>query len=198
MSKIISVCIPFYNMPNHEFFIRRCVDSVDKQILPEGWEVELCITDEGKMAENTNASIRKSTGDIIKILYMDDFLMHNYSLKRIIENFKGDWLVTGCNHDPGGNVHIPTWNEKIQEGINTIGSPSVLSMRKGKELYFDEEMTWLLDCDLYRRLYDEYGPPDILDEVNVTIGLHEGQATHLLEDEVKLQEHSYMYEKYNH
>lgn len=180
-------------MPNGHFFLSRCLESIEKQTFTN---YEVIVTNDGKMAENTNSAIKKATGELVKILYMDDYLTDENSLQRIADTFKGDWLVTGCKHDPGTHVHHPTWNDKIQEGVNTIGSPSVLTMKRESILLFDENLGWLLDCDLYKRLYDKYGLPTILNEANVTIGIHEGQSTHLMGEEIKIKEHDLMLERY--
>jgi hypothetical protein len=127
---------------------------------------------------------------------MDDYLAHPNALKNIVEAI-GDsaWLVSGCNHDPGTHTHLPSWNEDMKIGKNTIGSPSVLTMRRDKALAFDENLSWLLDCDLYDRLYKKYGEPVILEDINVTIGVGEHQHTHLMPDNEKLLEYEYMRQK---
>ncbi len=197
---MISIAIPVYDMKNKEFFLNRCLNSIREQSYQD---FEIVITETGKgMAGNTNEAIKKSHGDLIKILYMDDYLAHKNSLKEIVNNFKKDtqWLVTGCEHDDGTSRHLrphyAEYNDKIHEGFNTIGSPSVLTIRKGLEMYFDENMTWLLDGDLYKRLYMRYGEPVIIDDINVVIGLHDGQVTNLLTDKEKESEEDYINKKY--
>ena len=69
-------------------------------------------------------------------------------------------------------------------------------MRRSHYLHFDERMSWLLDCDLYKRLYNSSGKPKILDGVNINIGVGDHQMTHVLTDEEKLAEHNLMQEKY--
>lgn len=194
-SPLISICIPIYDMPNGDFFLKRCIDSIMTQTYKN---YEIVITKDGKMAENTNSAMKKAKGDLIKILYMDDYLNNKDSLQDIVDSFKGDWLVTGCIHDNGVlySPHFPKYNDQIHLGQNTIGSPSVLTLRKGLDMNFDETMTWLLDCDLYRRLHDKYGEPDILNSVNVTIGCGIHQATHRMGDQVKEDEYQYMTQKY--
>jgi hypothetical protein len=184
----VSIAIPTHNMKNGDFFLKRCLDSIREQSFQD---YEIVVTNRGKMAENTNRAIKQSTGDLIKVLYMDDYFAHKDALKHIVENFKGDWLITGADTNPH-----PYWTDDIEEGNNKLGSPSALTIRKGLHVLFDERMSWLLDCDLYRRLYDKYGEPVILDEVNVNIGIHDGQMTNILTDEEKLAEHELMKEKY--
>ena len=191
----ISVAVPVHDMPNGDFFLKRLKDSLAVQTFKD---FELVITKEGKMAENTNAAIKASSGELVKILYMDDYLAHEDSLQMISDAFGKDdqWLVTGCAHNPGTHTHLPTYNDRIHEGINTVGSPSVLTLRNDGPLLFDESLTWLLDCDLYKRLYEKHGPPTILNDINVTIGVGEHQTTHILSDDIKVAEHEYTKQKH--
>lgn len=183
-------------MKDGDFFLDRCIKSIKKQSFKD---YEIVMTKKGKMAENTNAAITEAVGEMIKILYMDDFLNHEESLQEIVANFSGGWLVTGCIHTDGArrfNPHRAVWNENIHLE-NTIGSPSVLTFANDDPLLFDERMTWMLDADYYRKLYVRYGFPTILDSVNVVIGVGDHQATHLLSDEIKLEEYNYIKQKYD-
>jgi glycosyltransferase involved in cell wall biosynthesis len=188
----ISIACPVYDMPNGDFFMKRLIKSLEQQTFTD---FELVITQEGKMAENTNAAIKKSRGELIKILYMDDYLAHPDALKNIVDNFAGRWLVTGCNHDNGieiFNPHIPYWNPEMVKGANTIGSPSVLTIKNEDPLLFDETMTWLLDCHYYNQMYQKYGVPIFLNSIDVTIGLGPHQMTNILTEEEKERERNYL------
>lgn len=193
----MSVCVPIYDMPNGDYFLTRLVNSLIEQTFRD---FEVVITKQGKMAENTNAAIKKAKGEIIKILYQDDYLKHDTSLQKIVDNFKGGWLVTGCSHDNGNghahDVHRPDFAPEDNE--NHVGSPSVLAFENKDPLLFNEELTWVLDVDLYKRLYERYGMPTILDEQNVVIGIGDHQMTNILSDEIKRKEHKYIYEKYQY
>lgn len=189
----ISICIPVYDMPNSDFFLKRCLDSIEKQTFTD---FEVVITQDGKMAENTNSAIKKAKGELIKILFMDDFLAHENSLQKIVDCFAGRWLVTGCDNDLNSEPHLPSWNDQMISGVNTIGSPSVLTIKNEDPLLFDENMTWLLDCDYYQRMYKKFGVPLFLNDINVTIGVGDHQATNLMGDQVKINEHIMMQQKY--
>lgn len=216
----LSVVIPTHDMEGKAYFLRRCLDSLWIQTFQN---FEIVITDNSEdrvieeivgyyetgisyyknprkgMAQNTNEAIKRAKGRLVKILYMDDFLNHNLSLEDIMKSFKGYWLVTDCVHYDGlafSKHHIPSYNEEIHLGKNTIGSPSVLTIKNEGHMLFDEEMTWLLDVDLYKRYYERYGPPTVLKDHNVVIGVGEHQATHTMGDARKLQEHEYMIKKY--
>jgi glycosyltransferase involved in cell wall biosynthesis len=218
----LSVAIPTHGMKNSDFLFRRCLDSLWNQSFQD---FEIVVTDNSDddsiqricewyrtgiryiknkrkgMAQNTNEAIKQSKGEYIKILYMDDYMAHDDALEKIVKHLSGAWLVTGCTHIRTGehythSVHLPSYSEDIYKGQNTIGSPSVLTIKNDNPIFFDEEMTWMLDCDYYKRLYDLYGEPTILKDINVIIGLHGGQMTHIMGEERKLKEFNYMIKKY--
>ena len=199
----LSIVIPIHDMPNGDFFLWRTVQALMSQTFKD---FEIVITQEGKMAKNTNAGIKKAKGELVKILYLDDYLAHKDSLKEIVKNFGKDdqWLVTGCVHQKNDSdyyedphsPHFPSYSEDIHRGNNTIGSPSVLTFRNEGRLLFDENMSWLLDADLYKRYYAKYGQPKILNDLNVCIGIGEHQTTYKLTDEEKSSEYYYLSEKY--
>ena len=149
---------------------------------------------------NTNVAMKAASGKLIKILHMDDYLSDEHSLQDIVDNFKGNWLVTGCGHDIGDgkiiNIHFPTYNKKVYLGKNTIGAPSVLTVKNDNPLMFDEILIWLNDCDYYKRCYDKFGEPDILNKVNVVIGVGKHQTTNNINNGLKKMEKEYMKKKY--
>ncbi len=153
------------------------------------------------ISANTNEAIRAASGKLIKILYMDDFLSGENSLKEVVDNFKGHWLVTACAHsEKNGKImkpHFPSFNNKLKMGENTIGSPSVLAITNENPLWFNENLTWVLDCDYYQRLYEKYGEPTVLNNINVIIGLGKHQTTKHLGFWEKRKEIKYMKKKYH-
>ena len=145
------------------------------------------------MARNSNEAIKRAHGELIKILYMDDWLYDEDTLQKIVEEFTDDtnWLITAANN----NLN-PHYNKDIHLGVNTLGSPSALTIRNGLDVYFDENLTWLLDCLLYKQLFDRFGEPKIMKDIGVGIGIHEGQMTNLIPKERKQWELEYIREKY--
>lgn len=188
----ISICTPTHNMANKEFFLKRLQDSLEKQTFTD---FEWVVTEDGRMAENTNSAIKKAKGEIVKILYMDDYLYDKNALQHIHDEFTGGWIASGCIHDNGQfatNPHFPKWNEDVRTGANTIGSPSVVAFDNKDPLLFDENLSWLLDCELYVRLFDRYGEPTLLNYIDVGIGIHDGQMTNILTEKEKWAEHEYI------
>jgi len=190
MNPKISICIPIHEMSNGAFFLWRAINSIMEQTFKN---YEIIITKEGKMAENTNAGIKKAKGELIKILYLDDYFAKPTALQEIAEAMEGqDWLITGC--DTNLEPYITT---DIETGNNKLGSPSCLTMRRESALLFDERMSWLLDCDLYKRLYEKYGTPKTLYGEYIKIGIGNHQMTNILTDEEKLLEFNLIKEKYD-
>jgi glycosyltransferase involved in cell wall biosynthesis len=147
----------------------------------------------GNGPANTNNSIINADGDIVKIIFQDDFLYQKNALELIFKKFQNNecnWLVTGCNHtyDHGKtfvDFMIPRWNNSIKEGINTISSPSVLSFRNNEPCLFDINLTMLMDCDMYQQLYVRYGLPTILPDCLVTNRMHKHQISNLYNQNIQ-------------
>lgn len=199
----ISIVVPIHNMERGDFFLWRLTQSLMIQTFKD---FELVIVQEGKMAENSNTGLQRARGDLIKILYLDDYLAHKNSLRMIVENFSStdQWLATGCLHqsteedfyeDPH-SPHYAEYTKDIHTGNNRIGSPSVITLRNQGHMLFDERLSFLLDCDLYRRYHDTFGAPKIIDDLNVVIGIHPGQTSNIMSDRAKLSEFQYMEKKY--
>ena len=219
----ISVVIPTHQMEDRAFFLVRSfrallsqsfkgfevivtdnsLDDVIENICKDSLWKELHIkyfrNDDSRpkgIAQNTNEAIKRATGELIKILYLDDRLHHEKSLQVIVDSFKGNWLATACIHDDGNCIYSPhTPSFSPEDGDNYVGSPSVITIKNEDPLLFDENMSWLLDLDYYKRLYNKYGMPVLCSDVNVCIGIHEGQLTNLLSDEEKRKEVSYLWKK---
>lgn len=200
----ISIVVPIHaGMKHGDFFLWRLTQSLMQQTFQD---YELVIVQEGLMAENTNAGIKKAKGELIKILYLDDYFAHKDALKVIVENFADDdmWLATGCVHQLSSpevleephSPHYPLFTHDIHTGNNRIGSPSVVTLRNLGHLLFDEELSFLLDCDLYKRYYAEYGPPKLINDLNVVIGIGDHQTSNLMPSKEKLEEFNYLQKKY--
>lgn len=204
MAPKISIVVPIHSKMEHgAYFLWRLTQSLMEQTFKD---YELVIVQEGKMAHNTNVGLKKARGELIKILYMDDYFAHEDALKLIVSAFneKDMWLATGCLHqryEPGNYEdphapHFPEYTPDIHMGNNRVGSPSVITLRNTGHLLFDEKLSFLLDCDLYRRYYDAYGPPKLMDDLNVVIGIGDHQTSHTMPSREKEEEFIYVMNKY--
>lgn len=133
------------------------------------------------VSSNLNNSIKKSDGDIVKLMCGDDFFIDSNALVKIKNSLDGNekWCLMGCLHCRENifsfyDRMIPRYHDKIHLGANTISGPSVLSL-KVKE-YFDENLCMLADCEIYKRLYMKYGEPSIIQDPLICNRMHNDQA----------------------
>ena len=122
----------------------------------------------GSSSANINTALKIAKGDIIKVMFQDDFFITNDALNTICGKNFPQWGVCGCVHSKEDesifyNRLVPFWQDNIKKGINTVGGPSCLFFRKN-ELLFDEDLLWFMDTDFYYRMYKKYGIPDIIEE----------------------------------
>lgn len=163
-----------------------------------------CETGRGSISPNLNNAIRNSSGQYIKILFQDDFLYDQNSLQLIVDYIKKkdiNWLLTGCAHtkdmETVYDIMVPKYHDRIYEGINTISCPTVLTIKNNSEkLYFNEEINWLMDVEYYKRCYDKFGLPDVLENVCVINRQAEVRATTLISEEDKQKEVMLMINRY--
>lgn len=158
----------------------------------------------GSSSANINNAIKHASGKLVKILFQDDFLYHIYSLEEIVRNFdmkKDHWLITACIHSTDGinftKPFFPEYNSHIHLGNNTISSPSVLTIKNSTPLFFDEQLLWLMDCEYYKRCFDAFGTPAILNKINVVNRMGTHQVSHTLAKQaLRNKEYMYVLQKY--
>ena len=215
----VSYCIPTHDHPRCEQYMfdilyalslqttkdfELCVSHQGDQTrilraLNDYWDV-INITfkkaEDGNISVNTNNAMKMGEGDIIKVLYSDDFILTSNLTEELDKAFTDDvhWAVTGYAHTvDDGHTHynpkIPYHNDKLLEGVNTLSSPSILALKRGIDMYFDEDLTMLMDCDMYYRLYKYHGDPVILKDYHISNREHKSQTQrtyeHLLPKEIE-------------
>jgi len=169
--------------------------------------IKYFLNEEGRgfISPNLNYGLSKCTGKYIKILFQDDFLYDENSLNNIAKclqaNPNTNWLVTGCGGTPDeinfSVIVTPTYNLNIHLGKNTIGCPSVLTIKNNEDtIFFDESLVWLNDVDYYKKCYDKFGLPYIIPELGVSIRIDGVSVSSLLQDKIKEEEYNFMLNKY--
>ncbi len=184
----ISIVIPSHNSPTTAWFLTQLFHSISVQTFKD---YEIILVNEGLAGHNMNIGIKKAKGEIIKIMCQDDMFASKHSLQDIVDNFKGDWMIVGSHNNPH-----PLWNDQVPYGYNTLGGLSTIVMRNQDPILFDEKFKWMIDVEWYAKAYVKYGLPQILDSINVNIGLHPHQTTSLLTDEEKLLEFNEVKKRY--
>ena len=132
--------------------------------------------DRGNGPANTNNAVDNCSGDIIKIMFQDDFFYDDEALEKIyneLSNSDKTWLLNGCNHtqDDGHSFYwemFPRWNDRLLEGVNTISSPSVLAFKNNVKRRFDKSLTYFMDVEFYYGMMYDYGVPIFYDDVLIS------------------------------
>ena len=161
------------------------------------------VNNRGNSSANLNNALKNCDGELIKIIFQDDFLWDQYSLEKTIQYFKqeNNWLVSACQHtnDDGKTFNrefYPRYHEKIHLGINTISSPSVLTIKNKNKIFFDERLIWLMDVDYYKMCYDNFGPPTVLNEITVVNRISKVQLSNNMPEKTKNIELNLMIKKH--
>jgi glycosyltransferase involved in cell wall biosynthesis len=136
----------------------------------------------GCISANLNNCINKATGDIIDFMLQDDYYSHPWSLNNRICNL-GDkaWALSSTYHHRLDTNEfywhlIPSWRDDIHLGFNSIGSPSLLTMKRDTTSLFDENLFMLTDCDYYKMMYLKHGMPNITNDITVITTIWDGQS----------------------
>lgn len=147
----------------------------------------------GVISPNINVCLKNCKGKWIKILFQDDYLYNESSLlitSNFINNNKNiNWLATKFVHSNDGiNTYrdiVPKWSNNMELGMNSIGCPSVITIKNENLIYFDESLNWLMDCEYYRRMYDIHGLPSVIDDITVVNRTSEYRLTHQISERQK-------------
>lgn len=131
---------------------------------------------------NVNNAIRNCNGQYIKPMFMDDFFCHDKALSIINERLDSSpnfWCANATHHCESINflekkALIPSYNDKIHLGLNSISGPSVITFKN--KVYFDENLTLLMDCEMYKRMHMKHGMPLIIEEALSCNRHHSHQA----------------------
>jgi glycosyltransferase involved in cell wall biosynthesis len=142
----------------------------------------------GWPAHNTNNAIKNSTGDYIKLMNLDDYIEGSDSIQLMVDllNQGNKWVISGCKHLNYGtgewsNPIIPRIENDGRHlllGINYVGCPSVGLIPR--EEYFDPEVIYMIDCELWYRMFIKYGYPGVLKDYRIVIGIGDHTLTNQL------------------
>ncbi|HEY2347593.1 MAG TPA: glycosyltransferase family A protein [Puia sp.] len=212
----ISICIPAYKRIS---FLKRLLDSIEIQTYRD---FEVVVTDdstENEVAdlclshslspviryfknktslgtpENWNESIRRASGEWIKLMHDDDWFLTSHALKEFETAVR---LNPGRNFffceytnvflDKGRNMSSEVvrlssqWQKKLEQDTKTllssnrIGPPSVTLHKNIPGVFYDSDLKWLVDIDFYIRFLQNSSPLLIAKNL-IAVGLGEDQVT---------------------
>jgi hypothetical protein len=147
---------------------------------------------------NFNNCVALATGRFIHFLCQDDVIKSHKHLqiayKKLIKS-KKRWLISGSRHFKIENKYFgrrirPSFTNRLIEGINTIGAPSVVTFCRTTFIPFDTDLHFMYDCDWYLRMCHNWGKPFVLRKAAIGVRIHKNQSTYqvsgLLESEIKI------------
>lgn len=223
------MCIPAFNQVKH---LKTTIDSVLRQTYTD---YEIVITDDtpGDLVknfvaqynlperikyfkniktlgspENWNESIRKSTGDYIKILHHDDWLNFDDSLAKYVRLLddnpqvdfgfsatqaifpKGkDWVHRITDEQLAGMQANPL----VLYNANYIGAPSTTIFRRDLSHLFDNNLKWLVDIQYYLTQLGNNNKVAYSPELLVVTFLTDGRVTHDCAGNRQVEVFEYLY-----
>jgi glycosyltransferase involved in cell wall biosynthesis len=136
----------------------------------------------GNGVSNLNNCLKYASGEIIKIMFQDDFMFSDRCLAEFDVAFskKTEWAVCGCNHTRDRvsfyQTMIPSWSDRLADGVNTISSPSVLAIRNDDIEFFDEKLTMMMDIEYYLRM-NKRQPMTVIEDCLITNRQHPNQIS---------------------
>lgn len=203
--KSISVCIPCYEMHGSGGkYLIELLDSLQKQTFKN---FEIIVSDQSKTNEiqkivenyksfnpiiykkssgnsassNMNNAMKFAKCSIIKPMFQDDKAYSKTLLERITQS-EFYWGAVGTFHIDEksrdiGRIISPIRSVLQPFGINKIGNPSVIFFKNKNTLKFNEDLTNLMDCEFYQKLYAHYGEPELIKEPLVAVRLWKGSIS---------------------
>jgi glycosyltransferase involved in cell wall biosynthesis len=147
-------------------------------------------------SDNLNNAVRQARYEIIKPIFQDDWIVNNCMIENIIDSGSA-WGALGYKNSNNETTYVPKWNNRMLLGINTIGAPTGIWFKKTDDLFFDENLSWLMDCEFYYRLYTVYGKPFILNGLYYVSRIWDGAVSYTINRKVvHKKELSYLRQKY--
>lgn len=140
-------------------------------------------------AYNANHAINQAAGEIIKVMFMDDYFTEADGLDHFIRALQDPgkhWAISD-------SIWVDDKNETIMEfparydgalpnGRNTIGMPSVIAFKK-TDLRFDASFASSFDTEFYYRMFKEYGAPAHIAKPVIAQRIHKNSLSSIQKDQ---------------
>jgi len=161
----------------------------------------------GSPAHNSNYAISKASGDFIKILNMDDYFDDDNALEHYMGALAqgAKWVLSSTKIVNLQSSQVERFHTAriVQDGkcllmgVNTIGCPSVGVFPRDN--YFDTNVKYVIDCELWYNLLNKYGAPAIIDDKPMCVGAGDHSLTAKLSADshsMTIQDAQYCLNKY--
>lgn len=136
---------------------------------------------------NWNSVLQKAKGEYILLLHHDDKFGDKNALSSFVNGISKFDFVFGRNEsidDISNNKPLPASYFNIYYSIpylmivkNVIGAPSNVLFNRNSLLSYDERYKWVVDMEIYTRLFEAGKKFNYIDQHLIVTGRHEGQIT---------------------
>lgn len=205
----VTICVPVYEMENGERFL---VEFLSHLMYQTYKNFDVVVSDQSELreyeyicdtfknvldvryvsgggctcaAENVNNALSFARGDIIKLMYVDDFFVNTDALRAFVVYFDAypdyNWAICGFTHCDVDKTKFydtrqPWFGNKYVNGDNTTGNPSTYAVRRECVLEMDTNLRYIVDGEYFYRSYHYHGDPIIISDILVAFREHEASA----------------------
>ncbi len=156
------------------------------------------------ISSNLNHALQHASGELVKVIFQDDAFLRTDALQMIADLYRASpaarWCLEACVHTSDFRTFrgllVPSFNEFLLVGHNTISSPSVVSFKRELDAVFDVNLQLLMDVEFYTRLRITHGEPLIVTDPLIANRVWAGQTQRSISAETRLAELIYIAGKY--
>jgi glycosyltransferase involved in cell wall biosynthesis len=142
--------------------------------------------------ENWNYSLKKAKGNYKILVHHDDYFSDNFTLEKIYNEYEknGEFMVCFLSFIVENNFKKFYYGKfsikqifKRPEDllyVNYFSSPSCLVLNQKVDLLYNEELKWLVDVDLYSRLFKKYFKIKLISNASMVIGMGNQRVTNTI------------------
>jgi glycosyltransferase involved in cell wall biosynthesis len=135
------------------------------------------------VSSNSNFATKHALGTLIHFLHSDDHLIGREVYSRVIKIFEDapcPWIL--LSGQIKNTVTIPNLEGLNLFGINTVGGPPAVVIKKSIFEGFDENISLLMDIEFFIRTLKKYGTPMISRAVSIQYGMGDWQLTKTIDE----------------
>ena len=150
----------------------------------------------GNSSSNTNLALSLAEGEFIQVMHCDDWYSSQDAISLLVREFnrlpRVHWGVFAFDHwDEESDL---TYNPLIPSVDRSLGNPSTTFFRRNciQQVTFDCSLININDHDFHQSLLFRFGPPIIIRELCVRIGMSDSNVAKTLSQKRLRQELRYL------
>ncbi len=153
------------------------------------------------IAQNCNFASSQLQTDYIHLLFYDDYLVDTNFYKKLqsrLSESSPKWAVVSSWSDSqiahrANALLEPRINQYLGIGINTLGPPTSLILKKDCWHNLNEDFTLFVDCVWYEKLIQLHGIPQIMSDMWIGITTWSGQTQNTMSRHAVMSEYKLLF-----